>query len=172
MTTAGHNTPPAPWYRVPWVWLVIALPAAAVAGGLVTLVLAVSGSDELVRDDFRREGLAIHLDPARDEAARRAGARARLDFDAGAGELRAAVTLERGVAPARLAVLLSHGARAEHDRLLELRRTGPGRYAAALGPLPAGHWYVELTPADRSWRLRGDFRGHGAVLELAPPAPR
>lgn len=161
-----------PWYRVPWVWLVIALPAAAVAGGIVTLVLAASGSDELVRDDFRREGLAIYLDPARDEAARQAGARATLVFDDGAGELRAEVSLERGAAPAGLVVLLSHATRAEYDRLLELRRSGPQEYTARLEPLPGGRWYVEVTPADRAWRLRGDFRDAAAVLELTSASAR
>ncbi|KPJ82643.1 MAG: hypothetical protein AMJ58_00310 [Gammaproteobacteria bacterium SG8_30] len=159
----------APWYREPWVWLVIAVPAAAVAGGIVTLVLATSGSDELVRDDFRKEGLAIYLDPERDEAARRVGARARLDLDATAGSLRASITLETSALPREMIVLLSHATRAEYDRLLTLRRVAPGEYAASLEALPHGHWYVELTPADRSWRLRGDFRDGESTLELAPP---
>jgi len=158
-----------PWYREPWVWLVIALPAAAVAGGIVTLVLAASGSDELVRDDFRKEGLAIYLDPERDEAARRTGARARLDLDRSAGSLRASVTLARSAPPRELIVLLSHATRAEYDRMLTLRSVAPGEYATSLEPLPPGHWYVELTPADRSWRLRGDFRGAESSLELLPP---
>jgi hypothetical protein len=158
-----------PWYREPWVWLVIALPAAAVIGGLVTLVLAASGSDELVRDDFRKEGLAIYLDPERDEAARRVGAHARLDLDAQPGSLRASVTLEASALPREMVVLLSHATRAEYDQLLTLRWVAPGEYAASLEALPPGHWYVELTPSDRSWRLRGDFRDGESTLELAPP---
>ncbi|MBB6183787.1 hypothetical protein [Oleiagrimonas soli] len=34
------NTPTLPWYRVPEVWLMIALLGAAVAGGISTLVIA------------------------------------------------------------------------------------------------------------------------------------
>ncbi len=164
---ARHGS--VPWYREPWVWLVVALPAAAVAGGIVTLVLATSGSDELVRDDFRKEGLAIYLDPERDEAARRAGARAHLDLDRSAGSLRASVTLEQSSPPRELIVLLSHATRAEYDRMLTLRNVAPGEYASSLESLPPGHWYVEITPADRSWRLRGDFRDAESSVELAPP---
>lgn len=172
MSASTGNTPAAPWYREPWVWLVIAVPSAAVAGGIVTLVLAVSGRDELVRDDFRKEGLAIYLDPERDEAARRVGARATLSVDPPAGVLRAVVTVGVGATPDEILAVLSHATRAEHDRLLSLRRAGPGEYVGALEPLPSGHWYVELTPADRSWRLRGDFRDGDTVIELAPAAAR
>ncbi|HZD53265.1 MAG TPA: FixH family protein, partial [Woeseiaceae bacterium] len=38
------------WHRNPWVWLVIAIPALTVAGCLVTLYLALSNPDYLVRD--------------------------------------------------------------------------------------------------------------------------
>lgn len=172
MNVATGKAGATPWYREPWMWLVIALPSAAVAGGVLTLVLAVSSRDELVRDDFRKEGLAIYLDPERDEAARRVGARARLSVDGSAGTLRAAVTMDVGAMPGELVAVLSHATRAEYDRLLSLRRAGPGEYVATLDTLPSGHWYVELTPVDRSWRLRSDFRDGQTVIELAPPPAR
>lgn len=40
-----------PWYRNPWVWLVIAIPSMAVAGGLFTLYLAISHPQIIVTDD-------------------------------------------------------------------------------------------------------------------------
>lgn len=39
-----------PWYRNGWVWLVIAIPAATVAGCLLTLYLALAHPEEIVRD--------------------------------------------------------------------------------------------------------------------------
>jgi hypothetical protein len=39
-----------PWYRNPWVWLVIAIPALTVAGCIVTVILALTHPDYLVRD--------------------------------------------------------------------------------------------------------------------------
>jgi hypothetical protein len=38
------------WYRNGWVWLVIAIPAATVAGCLVTIYLALAHPEEIVRD--------------------------------------------------------------------------------------------------------------------------
>jgi hypothetical protein len=57
-----------PWYRYPWPWVAIAIPATAVVGGFVTLYLAVKNPDPLVVDDagYRelRSGLVAEPDPA------------------------------------------------------------------------------------------------------------
>ncbi len=154
-----------PWYREPLMWLVVGVPALTVVAGIVTLVLATTGGDVVVRDDLRREGLAIYADPARDAAAAAAGARASLSFDASAGQLRATVSLERSELPDRLLVVLSHEARAELDRMVSLRRVNDA-YTGPLEPLPGGRWYVELTPPNRGWRLRGEFAGSQRIVEL------
>jgi uncharacterized protein len=39
-----------PWQRNPWVWLLIAIPALTVAGCMLTVFLAVTHPDQLVRD--------------------------------------------------------------------------------------------------------------------------
>ena len=39
------------WYRVPFVWLVIALPLTAVIASFITLGLAISSDDGVVEDD-------------------------------------------------------------------------------------------------------------------------
>lgn len=72
---------PLPWYRYPWPWVAIAIPATAVAGGLITLYLALSHPDPLVVDEQQYQGLSSELraqpysaantpapDPARDDA--------------------------------------------------------------------------------------------------------
>jgi hypothetical protein len=40
-----------PWYREPWPWVAIGIPAAAVIMGLTTLYLALAHPDYLVVDD-------------------------------------------------------------------------------------------------------------------------
>ena len=37
--------PSTPWYREPYVWLLISIPAAAVLAGLITLALAIASDD-------------------------------------------------------------------------------------------------------------------------------
>lgn len=39
-----------PWFRNPWVWLVIAIPALTVAGGMLTIFLAISNPHIMVND--------------------------------------------------------------------------------------------------------------------------
>lgn len=76
----SHSGQTLPWYRYPWPWVAIAIPAIAVIGGLYTLYLAISHPDPLVVDDHEYRELRTELraeavlpggegsgDPARDE---------------------------------------------------------------------------------------------------------
>ena len=155
-----------PWYRIPMVWLVFGLPAAVIPAGLVSLVLAVHGSDPVVRDDFRVDGLAINHDPVRDAAARTLDVHASLLF--APHEVTVVLREGRAQEPGKLVLLLSHATLATEDRELRLAQSGPHRYSADLGPLPTGHWYIELAPPDRAWRLTGELAGAQNRLELEP----
>jgi uncharacterized protein len=157
---------PRPWYREPMVWLVIAIPALTVVGGLTTVVIAHYNSDTVVADEYRKEGLAIHRDPTRDRAAQRLGVHATVALATGALSVR----LDPGTAPPprQLVVLLSHATRAEHDRLVTLEAAVDGVYAAPLAPLAPGHWYLEVSPTDRAWRLTGEFVDTLGTLALRP----
>jgi hypothetical protein len=39
-----------PWFRNPWVWLIIAIPALTVVGGLLTIFLAITNPHIMVSD--------------------------------------------------------------------------------------------------------------------------
>ena len=54
-----------PWYRYPWPWVAIAIPAVAVIGGFFTLYLALSNPDPLVVDDgqYREIRSDLHAQP-------------------------------------------------------------------------------------------------------------
>ena len=47
------------WHRNPWVWLVIAIPAATVIGCLITILLAIKHPHIMV-DDSATSHLAAH----------------------------------------------------------------------------------------------------------------
>jgi hypothetical protein len=54
--TEGNN----PWWREPWPWILIAGPAAAVIGCIITIVLAVQNfSDEAITDGGVKQGLVV-----------------------------------------------------------------------------------------------------------------
>ena len=62
-----------PWYREPWPWILMSVPATAVVAGIITLWLAVSSADGLVAEDYYKQGLAINRVIEREEAAQRLG---------------------------------------------------------------------------------------------------
>ncbi|MEJ2384829.1 MAG: FixH family protein [Xanthomonadales bacterium] len=57
-----------PWYREPWPWVAIAIPAAAVLMGVTTLILAISNPDPLTIDERTYQDIRSELtaDPAQD----------------------------------------------------------------------------------------------------------
>ncbi len=52
---ADEDVENEPWYRNPWVWLIIAIPSLTVVGGLITLYLALSRPVYLVGDTAIKE---------------------------------------------------------------------------------------------------------------------
>ena len=65
----GHslNSVVQPWYRQGWPWFLIALPASAVIGGIITIILAVNSPNALVVDDYYKEaGWDEHGRPTRE----------------------------------------------------------------------------------------------------------
>jgi len=58
-----------PWYKEPWPWVIIAIPAAAVIMGAITFYLAVSHPDYLVVEDeqYREIKSELRAQPPSDE---------------------------------------------------------------------------------------------------------
>ena len=53
------TTTPKPWYRHLWPWLLIVPPLGAVIGGGITLYLAITRPDTLVRRDCIKDGVTM-----------------------------------------------------------------------------------------------------------------
>ena len=71
--SGGHGRddfPLRPWYREPWPWVAIAIPAIAVIGGLFTLYLAVTNPDPLVIEEgqYQEVHSELRAQPATDTA--------------------------------------------------------------------------------------------------------
>jgi hypothetical protein len=58
---ADQAVQPRPWYREPWPWVAIAIPAAAVIMGLTTLYLALANPDYLVVDEEQYREISSEL---------------------------------------------------------------------------------------------------------------
>lgn len=161
----------APWYRQFWPWFVIALPAAAVSAGFVTLYLA--GSEPaMVVDDY---GQIARVTTQRVERARRAselGLAAKLNFyggnDGRNGQITISLTRQTDAAawPDSVMLQLVHPTREDLDRSVPLAGA-EGIYSAAFSR-PDGRYYLSLSDAEGSWRLTGELgRGADAVQLVA-----
>ena len=142
-----------PWYREPWPWLLMMMPAVAVVAGFFTLWIAIKTNDGLVADDYYKQGLAINKTLAQDERALGMGLSARCRFT------EEVVTIALSAHPSetlpeRLELTLSHPTRAGLDQVVDLAG-GSGKYQGAMKRLPAGRWLIVLEDAARNWRLTG-----------------
>jgi len=142
-----------PWYREPWPWFLISLPATAVIAGIATVWIAATSADGLVVGDYYKAGLAINQTLARDDAARALALTATLTNEAGGLTLALGGHLE--TYPAHLTLTLAHPTRQGMDQTLTLDHAGDGHYRVALPVLPSGKWHAQLTDSASRWRLSG-----------------
>lgn len=60
MTDSCSEQPPRPWWREPWPWILMAGPALAVVGCIITIILAVQNfSDQAIDDGGIKQGLVV-----------------------------------------------------------------------------------------------------------------
>lgn len=142
-----------PWYREPWPWFLISLPATAVIAGLTTVWLAYRSADGLVVGDYYRVGKTINQTLARDDAAHAMALTATVKAEDGALALTLAGRLP--AFPDQLIFTLAHPTRQGLDQVLTLQHAGGGHYRAALPAMPAGKWHAQLADTASVWRLAG-----------------
>jgi hypothetical protein len=63
------TSPPRPWYRQLWPWLLIIPPLGAIIGGLLTLYLAVTRPDTLVHQSCVQDGVTMKCGETTDHKA-------------------------------------------------------------------------------------------------------
>lgn len=142
-----------PWYREPWPWFLMSLPATAVIAGLSTVWIAVTHYDGLVVGDYYKAGLAINQTLARDAAAGARHLQATIQSRNGALDIALSGRMDHW--PDRLALTLAHPTRQGQDQALTLQHAGDGHYRAALPALRPGKWHAQIGDPGSTWRLSG-----------------
>lgn len=144
---------PKPWYREPWPWFLMSLPATAVIAGLSTVWIASTDADGLVVGDYYKAGLAINQTLARDDVARDLALQAEVQARDDALTLTLSGRLQAW--PAQLDLVLAHPTRPGQDQRVALAHAGAGQYRAALPQLADGKWHAQLSDHASTWRLSG-----------------
>lgn len=156
LPTQNATAVQAPWYRQFWPWFIIALPATIVVASVYMLVLANQYADDLVVDDYYKEGLAINQQLERDLQARQLGLQAQL-FVNGTDSRQINVQLRGTIHVGQLQLRLSHPIEASADRILILKRISDQNYMGQMSSPLSGSWYWVLDAGEQStWRLTGE----------------
>jgi len=152
-----------PYYREFWFWGVMAPLIAVQFVVAALLTAALYGADDVVVDNYYKQGRLINQSFAQDARATELELVADLSFNMDSGEVTLAVSAVESLSlPGRLLLVMDHPVRAELDQHLELRRTGERRYSAELDRAPEHEWFLTLYPEldldqrrEAQWRLRG-----------------
>ncbi|MGB5325902.1 MAG: FixH family protein [Pseudomonadales bacterium] len=154
------------WYRQFWPWFLIVLPGSVVIASLVTIYIAFYHSDNLVADNYYREGLAINRKLALDRAAAAQNIHVQLEIR-NSGELLLSIdpASRLTVVPSLLQLYWQHPTTRSEDFTVLLARGANGAYRAQLEMLPAGRWYITLTP--HPGEVAGDSGNEKAALNNA-----
>ncbi len=145
-----------PWYREPWVWLLILFPSLAVIGGMITIYLAISSSDGLVVDDYYKRGKAINRVLERDEAAARYGLRAVIEMYMQENRVQLQLQSTNNTRAPELYLSVLHPTQPGKDQVIRLTPIDENVYRGGMLPLGQGHWYLQLETDD--WRLSGSVQ--------------
>ena len=144
-----------PWYKHFWPWFLMALPAMVVVAGVWTAVIASRHADDLVVDEYYKDGLAINVQLAKKQRAAELGLTARLHFN----EDLVTVELSGPVRDSGLRLVLSHPLEADRDFAVPLVRVSKGLYRGSLDADVAPHWHWTLQGLRRDdWRLDGNVQ--------------
>lgn len=157
-----------PWYKQPWPWLLMVMPATAVVAGLYTYSLAASGSSGLVVDDYYKVGKAINHSLAKGQQASALGLQGNLALNGTAVRLLLDHSEVQSQQP--LVLKLFHATIPDRDQSVTLNYAGTGMWAGEIQALAAGKWHVHLLPLDERWRLEGVMPTAEATTLMLQPA--
>ena len=159
-----------PWYKQFWPWFLMALPTTAVIGCIITIVIAITNPDGLVKDDYYKAGLGINRTLEREQQAAILGLSAAVIWKPQHHQVSLQLEALQPIKSERLLLNLIHPTRSGQDIRIPLLRQGNSRYKGLLAEAPAaGNWYLIITPEDESWRLNGRARlPEQTAWELTP----
>ncbi|MEX0604232.1 MAG: FixH family protein [Marinobacter sp.] len=155
MTDANDANNVAPWHHQLWFWFLLIFPGMSIIWCTIAISVALNSANDMVTDDYSKEGRGINAELARDTKAADLGLYAELDFS---GE-RLELLLDSSSGEQRFPYLilnLFHPTLAERDRTIQLQPTSGGRYSASLPKGLDGRWYLDLRGPENQWRLKGE----------------
>ena len=139
------------WYREPWFWMLMSPLMLVVVVTGVLISLALSGSDDVVSDNYYKEGRMLSQEFTSEEYAKSIGLAGSVTLDLTTHE--ALVKLNQSVTTQELHLYLSHPVRADLDVRFPLKKINSMQYRGDLPASIEGRWYIRLTAVDPSKKI-------------------
>lgn len=167
---SSHQTS-TPWHKIPLVWLMIAIPASSLVLGIALLVIAFSNADDVVADDWYKQGRSINRNLDSEAMAQRFGLALR--FELNDEETQAQLSAVTPIAwPERLQLALRHPTFAKQDQVVVLTHQGDGSYVGDAVSYQAHEVIATITPDDKYWRLQQRVSLSAGVATVKAPGAR
>ena len=137
-----------PWYKQFWAWFVLAPLLVVMVAWIPFMTIAVKDADDVVIDNYYKEGRMINMRVDEDRVATELGLSGEIFFDHEVGDV--VLTLKKSddtyVWPQQLQLYLDHPMEADNDRVIPLVHVVDGRYQGELQSTLQNHWYLRLMP--------------------------
>jgi hypothetical protein len=156
-----------PWYRQFWFWFVFGPLIFIIILCGFTVSLALKNSDDVIIDNYYKQGRMINQTLDQDKRAQALGLSAELRFDRSTGEVIlkfSQLPADSTLVPETLLLFMGHPVKAARDQQVLLKSIAPGQYRGELPAEPNYSWYLTLYPvtdlAQRNqaeWTLSGDI---------------
>lgn len=167
--TQAHslNQSDAPWYKHKMVWFVVLIPALTVVAGIITIIISVQSSDDLVVGDYYKKGKLINHDFEKQNLASELNLTAKLSIDSNTKTL--SLMMDKHIDEG-LELNFYHATKAANDFVLPIQLRD-NRIVVEDFTMPTGKWHVTLQPNSKSWILRGQYHSEDtSSLVLNPYA--
>lgn len=156
-----------PWYRQFWFWFVFGPLIFIIVMCCFTVSIALHNADDVIIDNYYKEGRMINQALDQDRRAKDLGLTAELHFDRATGEVILnfpQLPADLSVVPKTLLLFMGHPVKAAQDQQVLLNSIAPGKYRGELKTEPNYAWYLTLYPVtdldkrnDAEWTLSGDI---------------
>lgn len=158
-----QQTDNGPWYKQFWAWFILTPLLVVVVVSLSFVTVSVFKADDVVVDNYYKEGRLINQRFEQDAQAQSLKLSGSLQFDLELGEVLLSVQGETTF-PEVMTLMINHPTSAESDARVSLHRIAAGRYRGDLESRPYNRRYLRLLPVanpteqnDAPWRLKGEI---------------
>jgi hypothetical protein len=143
-----------PWYKEPWMFLVVGVPVIAVCWGMVIITLAVTGKDSLVSDSYYRDGMAYTENNTFIDKAKRLQVKASMVYSQ--DEIHVTITGYLDEQPGFLVLQLIHPTLETKDESVMLQQTADGSYLGLSENSHLGKRKLWLQSPEQEWMLKDE----------------